>query len=464
LAAAGKPVIVLTVGASEASQAAARSHTGALTSATDVVAAACAAAGAVLVETPAQAVDVAHLLLDSPMPRGRRVAVVSDSGGQGALAADALVRAGLAVPRLSSRTAAALAELLPTADAVSNPLDLAGAGEQDLSTYGRVVEWLLRSDEVDTVVLSGYFGTYGVDTPELADREMDVVDTLADAVRSHARPVVVHSLSHDSPAVRSMRAKSVPALHTIDGVARSLALAVQLSTERRAGGAAGDVLPSEATAGTSVGYLAARDLVASYGVRYPRGRAIDSVADLRAAIVDLEPPYVLKAAWLEHKTELGGVVVSLADPAAAEAALTEMTERLGRGTYVVEEMDTGSDVVELIVGARRDPCFGPVVMVGLGGVHAELYRDTRLALAPVTEADALRMIQSLRAYPLLRGWRGRPAVDVDAAAAVVAGVSRLLAEQPGVAECEVNPLRVGPTGALAVDALVLAADAAAKGR
>ncbi len=458
LAAAGKPVVVLTVGASEASQAAARSHTGALTSATDVVAAACAAAGAVLVETPAQAVDVAHLLLGSPMPRGPRVAVVSDSGGQGALAADALVRAGLAVPRLSPRTAHALAELLPTAEAVSNPLDLAGAGEQDLATYGRVVESLLGSDEVDTVVLSGYFGTYGLETPELADREMDVVDTLADAVRSHARPVVVHSLSHDSPAVRSMRAKAVPTLHTIDGVARSLALAVQLSKDRPADGADGDVMPSDATVGTAIGYLAARDLITRYGVRYPNGRAIGSIADLHAATVDLQPPYVLKAAWLEHKTELGGVVMDLPDQSAAEAAFVELVRRLGRGTYVVEEMETGSDVVELIVGARRDPSFGPVVMVGIGGVHAELYRDTQVALAPVTEPDALRMIRSLRAYPLLRGWRGRPAVDVAAAAAVVTGVSRLLAEQPGVAECEVNPLRVGPDGAVAVDALVLAAD------
>ncbi|MDO5711912.1 MAG: CoA-binding protein, partial [Micrococcales bacterium] len=204
LRAAGKPVVVLTVGASDASRDAARSHTGALTASTDVVEAACRAAGAVLVETPAQAIDLAHLLLGSPVPAGRRVAVVSDSGGQGALAADTLSRQGLVVPRLSLETARRLGELLPTVAGVANPVDLAGAGERDLDTYSRIVEILLGSGEVDTVVLSGYFGCYGSDTPALNDRELDVVTRLAESMRRHERPVVVHSMSLDSDTVRHL--------------------------------------------------------------------------------------------------------------------------------------------------------------------------------------------------------------------------------------------------------------------
>jgi acetate---CoA ligase (ADP-forming) len=453
---AGKPVVVLTVGASEASRAAARSHTGALTAAREVVAAACRAAGAVLVDTPVQAIDLAHLFPGSPLPRGRRIAVVSDSGGQGAIAADALSREGLQVPRLSAATSQSLTDLLlPAAAGVTNPVDLAGAGEQDLDTYSRVVGTLLASGEVDAVVLSGYFGCYGADTPELVGRELEVVKTLAEAVRLHGRPVVVHSMAHDSDAVQSMRAQAVPTLHTIDAVARSLGLAVRMADAD--GGALPAVAECDAEIGEPLPYLESRGRVASYGLAYPAAAAARTGTELRQAAAGLRAPYVLKAGWLEHKTDVGGVAFGLADAAAAAAAFTDMVERLGDGDYVLEEMDRRDAVVELIVGARRDRCFGPLVLVGLGGVQAELYRDVQVALAPVTEPQARRMLEALRAFPLLQGWRGRPPVDVDAAAGAVTAVSRLIAEQGDVVECEINPLRVGPDGAVAVDALVLAA-------
>ncbi|MFF0370747.1 acetate--CoA ligase family protein [Micromonospora sp. NPDC005087] len=455
LRAAGKPVVVLTVGTSEASRIAARSHTGALTVSTDVVAAACRAAGALLVETPAQAIDLAHLLVGSPLPRGHRVAVVSDSGGQGALAADILCREGLTVPRLSPALSDALAAVLPAAAALANPVDLAGAGEQDLDTYSRIVEMLLASDEVDAVVLSGYFGSYGSDTPALVDRELEVVEMLADSVRRHERPVVVHSMSHDSEAVQSMRAQAVPTLHTIDGVARSLGLAANLFD--RVPDQLREAAPAAVTVGEAALYLDGRDRIARHGVPYPRASAVASADHLRVAAAAMTGPFVLKADWLEHKSDVGGVVVGLADGEAAVGAFTDMSGRLGAGGYVLEEMDVRPDVVELIVGARRDRSFGPLVLVGLGGVQAELYRDVQLALAPVSEGQAKRMLESLRAYPMLQGWRGRPPVDVDAAARVVAAVSRLLAEEPDVVECEINPLRIAPDGALAVDALVLTA-------
>lgn len=459
---AGKPVVVLTVGASEASRAAAQSHTGALTAATDVVRAACRAAGASLVDTPAQAVELAHLLLGGPLPAGRRVAIVSDSGGQGAIAADTFARHALEVPRLTDVTRAALASLLPPAAAVANPVDLAGAGEQDLGTYARVVDVLAGSGEVDAVVLSGYFGCYGADTPALVERELEVVGTLADAVASHGRPVVVHSMSPDSVAVRTMREQAVPTLHTIDAVARSLELATTMAEDADRP-VPGPVAAPTAETGKALDYLAARERLASAGVAYPAAARVRDVDELRLATQRLAAPYVLKAGWLEHKTEVAGVAVGLPDAGAAEAALTAMRGRLGPGDYVLEEMDQQADAVELIVGARRDGSFGPVVLVGLGGVQAELYRDVQVALAPVGDDEARRMIESLHAYPLLDGWRGRPVVDVAAAARVVAAFSRLLAEDPDLVECEINPLRVGPAGAVAVDALVVCADASKGG-
>jgi len=450
---AGKPVVVLTVGASEASRTAARSHTGSLTSSLEVVAAACRVAGAVLVNSPAEAVDLAHLLHGSPLPQGRRIAVVSDSGGQGAVAADTLARHSLSVPRLSTSTSELLQSFLPAQAAVTNPVDLAGAGEQDLDTYSRVVDVLMHSGEVDAVVLSGYFGCYGADTPELLARELEVVESLAGAVTSHQRPVVVHSMSHDSEAVRSMRAQSVPTLHTIDAVARSLGLAASVAEHA---GSRIDRLPGpEGAVGTSADYLRGRSLLESYGVRYPGALAVRCVDDVSQAVTQLSAPYVLKADWIEHKTEVGAVVVGLADEGAVIAAHEEMSARLGEGDYVLEEMDRRHGVVELIVGARRDASFGPVVMVGLGGVQAELYQDVQIALGPVDEAQALDMLRSLRAFPLLDGWRGRARVDVSAAARAVVAVSRLVAEDLDVFEAEINPLRVGPEDAVAVDALVI---------
>jgi acyl-CoA synthetase (NDP forming) len=258
-------------------------------------------------------------------------------------------------------------------------------------------------------------------------------------------------------AVREMRAQAVPTLHTIDAIARSLDLAARLAGVATPPAEVADPLPGVPV---TCGYLEARELLGEYAVAFPAAAAVRTEADVPTVTAAMAPPFVLKAGWLEHKTEAGGVAVGLPDPAAVTDALAGMRARLGDGDYVVEELDARTDVVELIVGARRDPSFGPVVLVGAGGVQAELHRDVALALAPVTTAQAADLLRSLVSAPLLAGWRGRPAVDLDAAAAVVAAVSRLLAEHPEVAECEVNPLRVGPDGAVAVDALVVALEPA----
>ncbi|SDJ24332.1 Acyl-CoA synthetase (NDP forming) [Nonomuraea maritima] len=448
----GKPVIVLTVGASAAGQAAARSHTGALTAGTEVVRAACRAAGAVLVETPAQAVDVAQLLLDAPAPVGRRIAVVGDSGGQGAVAADVLSRNGLELPELGA-VASRVAALLPPGAGVRNPIDLAGAGERDLSTYSTLVDLLLESGEVDGVVLTGYFGSYGADAPSLEPAELAVVDAVGAVAARHGRPVIVHSMSRDSVAVRALREHGIPTYATIDQVGWSLGLATELAVTRPRATDHVPAAPGEERA--ALDYLAARAVLAGCGVRYPAAAAVSGLDDVRAAAGRLRPPYVLKAAWLAHKTESGGVVTGLDGPEAAATALADLIGRLGAGAYVLEEMDTRPGTVELIVGGRRDPSFGPLVLVGAGGTASELYRDVAVELAPVTVEVAGEMLRRLAAYPLLTGWRGAPATDVRAVAEVVAAVSELIAGRPDMAECEVNPLLAGPDGVVGVDALVV---------
>ncbi|SMC59595.1 acetate--CoA ligase family protein [Lentzea albidocapillata] len=436
LRAAGKPVVLLTVGTSVAAREAARTHTGALTSSSDVVDAACRRAGAVRVTTPAALVDLAAVLT-SGVPRGGRVGVISDSGGQGAIAADLAVAAGLTMPVLS------VVDGLPAGASTRNPIDLAGTGEQDLANYARAVEVLARGGEVDTVVLSGYFGSYGPDAPSLEEAEVAVAARICSLARETGVTVVVHSMREDSAAVRTLRTGGIPVQHTIERAVAALGHASRLGRNSL------EVVPRTTSATPfRPGYLAARELLSF--VEFPSAHAVTTAADVTATA--LKGPFALKADWLPHKSEHGGVRIGLTEPT---AAFEEMRARLGPGTYVLEEMDTREHTVELIIGAKRDHSFGPVVLVGSGGVHAELFRDTAIELAPVTPATARDMLARLTCAPLLSGWRGAPAPDVTALAEVIARISETLAARSDLAEIELNPVRVGPDGVLAVDALII---------
>ena len=449
---AGKHVLLLTVGGSAASSRLARSHTGSLTSGTDIVDAAARAAAAVRVGTPTELIDVARVLLSGMLPEGNRVAIVGDSGGQTGIAADVAAAVQLEIPELATDLQDELGRRLPAGAAVSNPVDLAGAGEQDLFSYAEVTELLLGAPDIDAVVLTGYFGTYGADAASLVDRELQVCARLGDIAKRSGKPLVVHSMSTDTAAVDALSENGVPVYAGIDTALRALSHARRLHRNPRP---LPTVTPSPAAADLHPGYPGARDLLTVAGIAFPAAEIVRSADDLPAACVRLSAPYVLKAGWLEHKSEMGGVRVGLATPQQLTEAFAEMAGRLGAGDYVIEELDTRPDVVEVLVGARRDPDLGAVVVVGAGGTEAELYRDVALELAPVDTATAHDMLRRLQCAALLDGWRGKPAVDTAALADVVVAVSELAAARGDITEIEINPVRVAPTGALAVDALVI---------
>ncbi|WP_411120085.1 acetate--CoA ligase family protein [Streptomyces sp. 058-1L] len=448
---AGKPVLVLAAGASEAGARAARSHTSVLTSPMELVDAACRAAGALRVPTAGALVDVAACLMARVPARGRRVAVLSDSGGQGALAADAAHHRGLKVPRLSPQLSAEVAGLLPAAAAADNPVDLAGAGEADLMSYHDVTRTLLRSAEVDSVLMSGYFGRYGLDSAALTAPEQRVAAALAELPPRHGRALVVHSMGSDSDAAAVLRSAGVPVFPTVETAVGALSRAAELSARP------GRRIPRAAPGGSlPEGYWDTRAALIRAGIAFPDARRIHDCQDLSAALDELRGPYVLKASWLEHKTEAGGVRIGLTSADEVAAAFTAMHRRLGDGAYTLEEQDVRPHVVELILGARTDAGLGPMVMVGAGGTEAELHRDTVTECAPVSPRQARAMIRRLRCAPLLTGWRGAPRADLRSLVRAVVTVSQLIAGcQDGPAELEINPLRVGPDGALAVDALLL---------
>ena len=460
LRAAGKPTMILTTGASSAGARLARSHTGSMTSAMDTVDAACRAAGAIRLATPGQLVELAGFFASAWLPKDRRIGVLSDSGGQGAIAADTAESWGLDVRDLSAGGAGRVSELLPEADHIVNPIDLDGAGEKNLDVYADLAEVLLTDTDIDAVVVSGYFGCYGEDVPDLRDRELAVVDRLGELVAEAKKPVIVHSMSASSPAVTRLWEFGIPAYTSIEAAMRVLARAGFYAAHSGRLTDTVDLTGPVTPWGT--GYAAARAVIEGAGIPVPAGVTVGSVgpgesrAPAEAAKAsELRPPFALKAGWPAHKTEVGGIVLGLSDLPAVETAYADMVGRLGEGEYILEEMDTRDHVVEILVGGRQDENFGPLVIVAAGGTETELFADTWLELAPVTHTEALDMISRLSCSRLLTGWRGRPAADIDALAEIIVAVSRMVAGNNAIAEIEINPVRVAPDGALAVDALVV---------
>jgi acyl-CoA synthetase (NDP forming) len=447
---AGKPVLLLTVGRSEGSARAARSHTGALVSSLAAVDAACRAAGIERVATPAELVDLAQGLLGCPLPRGRRVAVVGDGGGHGALAADLVAEHGLDTPLLSGGLSARLAETLPPTAATGNPVDLAGGGEQDVSSFGRVVDMLLASDEVDAVLLTGYFGGYGQYAPEFEAAEVEAAAAMAAAARRRDLPLIAHTMYWFSAGGRALREGGVPVHRDVASAARTLAR-LGMRAERLPRGL--PALPPPSLERAAAGdYWAARRLLEDGGVPFVEAREVRSLEDARRAAAELGYPLALKAADILHKTDAGGVVLGLEDERALEAAYADVVARLAPSVVSLERMLDVEDGVELIIGARRDKRFGPVALVGFGGVYAELIHDVAVALAPLETAAAEELILSLRGSRLLMGARRRAGLDVAAAARAAAALSRVAAAHPEIAEIEVNPLVVARNGVVALDA------------
>lgn len=356
------------------------------------------------------------------------------------------------MPQLSDTLTDSLAALLPAGAASSNPVDLAGAGERDLDNYSSVIETVLTPDEVDAAVLTGYFGCYGSDAPARTDHETDVARRLGALAARLGKPVLVHTMGPDTPIAQTLWDSGVPAFGDIESALGALAGVARLG-ERRDDA---DLTVAEAgPTDPTPGYWSARALLTSIGIDFPDAHLVRSAAELDAAAAKVTFPVVLKAGWLEHKSEVGGVAVGIADRDGLLAAFADMHGRLGDGDYVVEQQDARRDVVEMLVGARRDPDLGPVVVVGAGGTETEVHQDVRLERAPVSETTAAAMIAGLRSAPLLAGWRGRPAVDAAGLARLVARVSQLVAAHPDIAEIELNPVRVGTDAALPVDALVV---------
>jgi acyl-CoA synthetase (NDP forming) len=443
----GKAVVLLTVGASEAAARQASSHTASLVSSSAVVDAACAAGGIVRVHTPQQMADVVALLSTSMRPAGPRLAVLTDGGGHASIAADVAASFGLRVPEFSDGQARAVAAELPPAAATVNPVDVAGGGEQDISCFSRVTKVVLAGGEVDSLVLSGYFGGYVEYSPDLGPAEVETAEALAAAAHSTGRVVVVHSMYPKGIAANALRTFGVPVYRSIESAVGSLAAVATQPPLLTA-----DPVPGPAAPVRRSDYWSAREQLMGSGLRFPDAVHATSREQVASAGDELPFPVVLKAMGLLHKSDAGGVVLGIPDKVALMTAYDDLTARLGPPSVTVEQMLDTRDGVELIVGARQDPRFGPVVMVGLGGIFTEVLSDVATGLAPVDEAGVATLLNSLRGAPLLDGPRGRPIADRTAIAEAVCAIGAFAAEHPEITELEVNPLLATAHGVWALDA------------
>ncbi|HEX7404717.1 MAG TPA: acetate--CoA ligase family protein [Candidatus Nanopelagicaceae bacterium] len=447
----GKPVVVLAAGSSASASRSAQSHTGALTSDRRIIVEACRLAGVSLVDTPRELVIALQAGLQPRRAKGPRVAVVTDGGGHATVASDLLEARGFTVPALSLSTQTDLRSQLWAQSTVTNPVDLAGYGEQDPNSYANVVTRLLQDSDVDSILISGYFGGYSSPNPfaqGLVEGEISAAKKIAETVKSQDKPLCVHTMYPDSPAIAELSAVDIATHYAIEDAVASLVHSRNLMLSK---------LPDDVDQQPPIDRLTYCDLmplIQLEGITTPEMRVVHNHEEVIQAADAFAGPFALKANGLLHKTDLGGVALNLPDSHSLIREFDRMKIEIGASSYSIERMIDSTDGVEIIVGITRDRRFGAVLLVGLGGIHTELLRDSVLALAPVDVERAREMLLSLKGASLLMGHRGKPSVDVESAALAIATLSRFASAHPEWSEFEINPLLVTPLGATALDVRV----------
>ncbi len=453
-----KPIVALKAGRSAAGARGARSHTAAAATPEVSVEALLRSAGVIKVDRLEELLDVSMLVLAAPLPAGRRVALLGNSGGPLILAADACEANGLLVTELDEATTTALHGCLAAAAATSNPVDLTADGTRE--TLERALEIVLADAAIDAVIvvvtevicLSGHDARLAVE-----------------AVASRFDKPLVACVLGRTPSSHGLEFRRVAEIPTPERAASALAhlcryaqwrnrprISLDEPTAMEPPSVVREIVSdwlAENPAGGWLGLDEAARLLSSCGLPILATHAVFSADEAAAVGESLGFPVVLKARSgdLVHKSDVGGVATSLTSASAVRAAYEEMSARLGQqmGGAVIQPMAKAG--VEAIVGLTVDPVFGSVVMVGLGGVMTDVLGDRAFAVPPLDPREGQAMVSSLRAAPLLDGFRGAPPVDRRALAALVEKVARVAEEVPELVELDLNPVIVTPDGALVVD-------------
>ncbi|MGQ9475715.1 MAG: acetate--CoA ligase alpha subunit [Actinomycetota bacterium] len=463
-----KPVIVLKAGVTQAGARAVSSHTGTLAGSEKAYNAAFRRCGALRAETVEDLFMLCRGFSSQPPPRGPRVGVITNAGGPGIIASDALERSGLSLAALSEGTAKKLRAGLPEAASVYNPVDVLGdAGPE---RYRLAVSAVLPDPGVDALLV--------ILTPQAMTEVEKTARVVAETARGAEKTVFAVFMGGEEAARAEeiLREAGIPnfqfpeeAVRTLramreytEYLARPRRTLVRFEVDR---GKVRETFDSVLAQGRrELVEVEARDVLAAYGLPVARTLLATNLEECIRAAREIGYPVVLKIAspLILHKTDVGGVVVDIRDTDAlinAYEAVTSAARKFVPAASIwgvlVQEMLPPSR--ELIVGMSRDAQFGPLLMIGLGGIYVEVLGDVSFRLAPVSEEEARDMLRELKSYWLLKGTRGEKAADIDAVIESLLRVSQLVLDFPEIAEMDINPLRVleEGKGCLAADARIV---------
>jgi acetyltransferase len=458
-----KPVIAMKSGRSRIGARAASSHTGSLAASDTAVDALLAQAGVMRATSIEELFDMAMAFEVRTLPRNRRVAVVTNSGGPGIVIADALEPHGIELVELSDATIATLHGMLPPEASVRNPLDMIATATP--ATYRGALTALLNDENVGSVI--------AIFVPPLGVRQEDVAEAIVEAaLPARDKPVLAVLMGRRGlPQGRAeLYPARIPAYIFPESAARALATLVRYREWRERAvetppllavdrDRAARIIAAAVSEGRArLSEIEALELIAAYGIPVARATLVRTAAEAALAMQQIGGRAVMKVVSpdIVHKTDVGGVETGLSTPADGSRAFEQITKRINAaapkaritGMLVQPFARSGR---EIIVGMTRDPQFGPLVMFGLGGVYVEALRDVTFRVAPLARNDAADMIRAIRGHAILEGIRGQPPVRVDALEDTLLRVSQLAIDFPQIAEMDINPLMGYEDGVLAVD-------------
>jgi len=450
------PVVVLKAGTTQAGARAASSHTGSLAGADIAYGAAFQRAGVLRADDFESLFDIGKALAMQPLPRGNRVAVITNAGGPGIIAADALERQGLVVARLQPETEARIRDSLPRSAATGNPIDVLGDAPPE--RYVTSLEAVLQDEGVDAVLV--------ILTPQAMSQPRKTARAIIETDRA-GKPVLAafmggrdvgparsEFLFHDLPDFTAPERAVVALRKMCDYAAwraRPPRLVKRLPVNRNR--IERIIARHRRTGRREIGEADAKRILGAYRFKIPEGRLARTADDAISVAERVGYPVAMKIAspQILHKSDVGGVRIGLRSEQEVRDAFDLMQLRLAQrrpeaellGAYVEAMCPPGREV---ILGMTRDPSFGPMLMFGLGGIFVEVMKDVSFNLAPITHEEATAMLEGTRSYALLRGARGQESVDLQALASALQRLSQLATDFPEIVEMDINPFMVGPPG------------------
>ena len=468
-----KPIIVIKAGRSQEAALAATSHTGALAGSYEVFDAACRRSGVLTVNHIDELFSLADVLAQQPRPKGPRLTILTNAGGPGVLATDALISAGGQLADLSHQSKAALDQLLPAHWSHNNPVDV--LGDADPERYARALEIAAQDPNSDGLLV--------ILTPQAMTDPTLTAERLKLYAKQTGKPILASWMggAEVSSGTKILSQAGIPTFPYPDTAAQAFASmwhyisnlrgvyetplpSLQLDEDGPDQSLMTKLIETSRQAGrTLLTEVESKQLLAAYGIPTVETRVATSEHEAVRCAEEIGYPVVLKllSETITHKTDVGGVQLHLSGPDAVcnayRSIATAVADRVGIEHFqgVTVEPMISRDGYELILGSSLDPQFGPVLLFGSGGQLVEVYRDRALALPPLTSTLALRMMEQTRIFTALKGARGRPPVDLDALEQLLVRFSYLVAEQRWIKEIDINPLLASPEGLLALDARVV---------